>query len=84
MSDTTYSAMSILKATGLDEELGNRLSGNKSTEFAEQVIIIDQDVTHSTDLTTVVDVVQFDDAMFIEVKKALVDQMIPPNGSTYL
>lgn len=67
-------ALSILKATGLDEKLGNMLFGEKGSAVAEKVVDIAQSVTGATDLTTVVKDIQKDSVLNNEVTMALIEQ----------
>lgn len=67
-------ALSILKATGLDEKLGNMLFGEKGAAVAEKVVNIAQGVTGATDLTSVVKDVQKDPVISNEVTLALIGQ----------
>lgn len=67
-------ALSILKATGLDEKLGSLLFGEKGAKVAEKVVGIAQGVTGATDLTSVVKDVQKDALLSNEVTLALIEQ----------
>ncbi len=67
-------ALSILKATGLDEKLGNMLFGEKGSAVAEKVVDIAQSVTGATDLTTVVKDIKKDSVLNNEVTLALIEQ----------
>lgn len=67
-------ALSILKATGLDEKLGSLLFGEKGGAVAEKVVNIAQDVTGATDLTSAIKDVQKDSALSNQVTLALIEQ----------
>lgn len=67
-------ALSILKATGLDEKLGSLLFGEKGGAVAEKVVDIAQGVTGATDLTSAIKDVQKDPLLSNEVTLALIGQ----------
>lgn len=67
-------ALSILKATGLDEKLGDLLFGEKGGEVAEKVISVAQGITGATDLSTVVDDLNKNDELAHAASMALISQ----------
>lgn len=79
---TVYTAaLSILYATGLQEKLDYHLFGDNGDSVAEKIIFIAQEVTQTTDLTTVIRVVHGDHGLLLDVKQALIDQLISSDKS---
>lgn len=67
-------ATSILKATGLDEKLGDLIMGKRGAEVAKKVVDIAQDVTGTTDLDSMKRETESDPMVTHEITLALMDQ----------
>lgn len=67
-------ALSILKATGLDEKLGSLIFGEKGAEVAGKIVSVAQGVTGATDLSTVVDDLNKDNDLAHAASMALMSQ----------
>lgn len=70
-------ALAILDLANLDKQLRPLLIGCQGPEMAENIVIIAQDITQSTDLTTVVRAMQKDENLALAVQLALIELQPP-------